>query len=143
LKGIYILLLRVKKHLRIRVGSLGVVDFDEGEYVYVGSAQNSVEKRLRRHLRKRKLLRWHIDYLTTNPYVQVLNAFIFPLSKPYECKAAGIISSIGETYPIPKFGSTDCRCRSHLFRINTSFRRIISRLESEFKTRSIGADLPR
>ena len=143
MRGVYLLFLRVVKDFDIRVGGLGSINFERGLYVYVGSAQNSVEKRLRRHLRKRKPLRWHIDYLTANPYVQILNASIFPLSKPYECKAAKIISSIGETYPIPRFGSTDCRCRSHLFRINTSFRRIISRLESEFKTRSLGADLPR
>lgn len=143
MKGIYVLLLRVEKYLRIKVGSLGIVNFDEGEYVYVGSAQNNVEKRLERHLRRGKPLRWHIDYLTINPYVQVLNASIFPLPKPYECKAVEIISSIGKTYPIPRFGSTDCRCKSHLFRINISFRRIISHLEDEFKIRSLDADLSR
>lgn len=137
LKGIYVLLLRVERHLRIKVGSLGILDFDEGEYVYVGSAQNNVEKRLRRHLKKRKPLRWHIDYLTTNPFVQVLKASVFSLPKPYECQAASIISSMRKVYPIPRFGSTDCRCRSHLFKINTSFRNIISILENEFKVKSL------
>ncbi|MCD6421144.1 MAG: GIY-YIG nuclease family protein, partial [Thaumarchaeota archaeon] len=75
MKGVYLLFLRVKRDLRMRVGSLGVIDFKEGLYVYVGSAQNNLEKRVRRHLSKEKKVRWHIDYLTSSGSVDVVAVY--------------------------------------------------------------------
>ena len=64
-KGAYILILRLRNPLRIRVGSLGVVEFDREYYAYVGSAMGpgGVRARLCRHIRGRGAKRWHIDYL--------------------------------------------------------------------------------
>ena len=63
MKGIYILLISIAGRISVSVGALGDKSFQKGLYVYVGSAQNNLEKRVKRHLRKVKRRFWHIDYL--------------------------------------------------------------------------------
>ncbi|RLG02180.1 MAG: GIY-YIG nuclease family protein, partial [Thaumarchaeota archaeon] len=74
MRGVYLLLLMVGRDLKIRIGSLGVVEFKRGYYVYVGSGQRYLEKRIQRHKKKIKRVKWHIDYLTTNSDVRVIEA---------------------------------------------------------------------
>ena len=62
-KGIYILVVSVSKDINVNVGALGSVNFEKDLYACVGSAQNNLEKRIERHLRKTKQKFWHIDYL--------------------------------------------------------------------------------
>jgi len=57
-RGAYILVMRVDSSVRIRVGSLGLLSFTAGWYVYVGSALNGLSARVGRHLRLRKAIRW-------------------------------------------------------------------------------------
>ena len=64
-KGSYLLILKLKRKKRLKVGALGVIDFRPGYYIYTGSAMNGLTHRIKRHFRKEKKLRWHIDYLTT------------------------------------------------------------------------------
>ena len=54
MKGIYVLLVSIAKNISVRVGGLGDKSFQEGLYTYVGSAQNNLEKRVERHLRRVK-----------------------------------------------------------------------------------------
>ncbi len=115
MKGVYILILEVCKDLIVRVGSLGEMRFAKGRYAYVGSAQNNLEKRIERHRLKNKKKFWHIDYLTTNPYVRIVKFFYRNTRKLGECRIANNLSKIG--IPIKDFGCSDCNCRSHLFRI--------------------------
>ena len=61
--GSYILLLDLDNNLEIPVGKLGNISFQKGHYVYVGSALNGLDARIKRHLRKHKKIHWHIDYL--------------------------------------------------------------------------------
>jgi len=61
MKGIYVLFISVKRDIFVKVGALGKVKFSQGTYAYVGSAQNGIEKRVIRHLRKEKRKFWHID----------------------------------------------------------------------------------
>ena len=74
-KGIYVLIILVNKNISVNVGALGSVNFERGLYAYVGSAQNNLEKRIERHLRKAKRKFWHIDYLLENSRVKVLKVF--------------------------------------------------------------------
>ncbi|MFC1493261.1 DUF123 domain-containing protein [candidate division KSB1 bacterium] len=113
LKGIYLLILKVRKNTAIKVGSLGVVDFQTGYCVYVGSAQNNLVKRVQRHLSLDKKIRWHIDYLTTSAGVDIERVLFRSGNKLEECKTASILSETAAA--VPGFGSSDCRCRSHLF----------------------------
>ena len=114
-KGIYILVVSVSKDINVKVGTLGNVNFEKGMYAYVGSAQNNLEKRIERHLRKTKQKFWHIDYILDYDNVKVLKVFYENAGKSEECKVA---NKIGERCVSTKgFGSSDCKCRSHLFKL--------------------------
>jgi len=131
LRGVYLLLVRVRSDAWVRVGALGRLRFRRGFYVYVGSAQNNLEKRIMRHKRKQKPLKWHIDYLTSNRFSEVLEAAAFPLPKPYECAMARELESMGAE-PVKRFGSSDCACSSHLYRLNKSFESVVKKLVERF-----------
>jgi len=114
-KGIYVLVISVDKDISVNVGALGGVNFEKGLYAYVGSAQKSLEKRVRRHLGRAKRNFWRIDYLLNDNNVKVLKVFYKNAGKSEECKVA---NKIGERCVSTKgFGSSDCKCQSHLFKI--------------------------
>lgn len=115
MKGIYVLLISVANCTNVDVGALGTLRLKKGLYAYVGSAQNSLEKRIARHLRGEKRKFWHIDYLLAHANVRVMKVFYRKAQRPEECKIAKKLGSEG--FPIRRFGSSDCRCPSHLFRI--------------------------
>ena len=127
-KGIYYLTIKLVKKHNIRVGCLGNFGFPRGFYVYVGSAQNNLEGRIKRHLRRDKKMRWHIDYLLH--YGQVICVHTYAAEKNAECILSQKIGNM-KTVLIPAsgFGSSDCLCASHLyfFQDNPDFR--ISRLK--------------
>ena len=56
MKGCYCLTIHLKNAKKIKVGKLGMINFKKGYYVYVGSAMNSLESRLKRHLSEDKKL---------------------------------------------------------------------------------------
>lgn len=108
----YILLLSVKEHCKIKVGSLGLIDILDGYYIYVGSAKRNVFSRLARHFSKSKKLRWHIDYLTSNEHVNPEVAFIF--INIDEKDIAKMFSSVFSF--VKGFGASDDKFNvSHLF----------------------------
>ena len=41
--------------------------------MYTGSAKKNIDKRIERHLSKKKNLHWHIDYLLNSDAVQIIN----------------------------------------------------------------------
>lgn len=98
------------------VGALGTVLFKKGFYVYIGSAQNGIEQRVQRHMKKQKRLRWHIDYLLGNDAAKIVNVFYKEAGRIEECNLAKEIGKNAE--PVPGFGCSDCRCTSHLFRVH-------------------------
>jgi len=127
MKGVYILLLNVGKNLRLKIGSLGKMNFDKGKYAYVGSAQNNLEKRIERHMSKNKKKFWHIDYLLDNKSTKIVDTFYKKSGKSEECRIA---DKLGKTeLPVLKFGCSDCNCKSHLFRIINSDAILRLRLE--------------
>ncbi len=116
MKGIYCLLIEVCKSKDILIGKLGKIRFEEGKYIYVGSAQNSLEKRIERHFRKKKKKHWHIDYLLEDKNVEIKKVILFPSKKKTEeCRLAKEISKFGK--PIKNFGASDSTCQSHLIKI--------------------------
>jgi len=114
-KGVYVLVISVSKDISVNVGALGAVNFEKGLYAYVGSAQNSLGKRIKRHLRRAKRKFWHIDYLLDDDNVKILKVFHRNAEKSDECKIANVISE--RVVPIKGFGSSDCKCKSHLFKL--------------------------
>jgi len=116
-KGVYVLVISVSKDIRVNVGALGCANFEKGLYAYVGSAQNSLEERIERHLRKAKRRFWHIDYLLASEAVRVLKVFCREAGRHEECKIARKMGANGA--PIRGFGSSDCKCVSHLFKLKS------------------------
>jgi len=125
--GTYALLLKLDKQERITVGKLGTFDFPVGYYLYVGSAlgRGGLQARLTRHWRSSesssganpgqtdKKLHWHIDYLLQQ--AQLIEVWSVASAERLECKwgeAARRLS--GAQVPVQGFGSSDCRCPTHL-----------------------------
>jgi sugar fermentation stimulation protein A len=111
-RGSYLLHLRLDEPRRVSIGALGEFDLDAGHYLYVGSAMGSMQRRTSRHLRRRKRMRWHVDYLRAAADW----AAVYPIYANHrlECSIAASLREVF-TEPIPGFGASDCRCGSHLF----------------------------
>ncbi len=114
MKGCYVLLLRLERKRCIQVGKLGRFLFRKGYYAYVGSAMNSLERRISRHLRREKRRHWHLDYLLE----LALPVAVFKIGSGGRCECA--LSKVLEgmhkaSTPVRGFGSSDCSCRAHLF----------------------------
>ncbi len=98
---------------RIRAGKLQQTEFEPGIYIYTGSAQNGLLGRIARHLRKEKKVFWHIDYFLQKAKIKeiwVRNDYFDECLALSEAKN----SLKNSCFPLKKFGSSDCRCPSHL-----------------------------
>ena len=93
------------------IGSLSNVYFPQGYYAYVGSALGGIKARLDHHLNQSKRRHWHIDYLL--PKASITDIIIGESEDRVECVIARALSAQFDS--IPGFGSSDCRCSSHLF----------------------------
>ncbi len=117
-KGTYALLLRITTGRSLIVGKLGPREFPEGYYLYLGSALNGLEARVRRHLRRDKKPHWHIDVLTNAE--TVVKIWWSEGEERRECIwAEAALDHPGASIPVPGFGSSDCRCSTHLVRFST------------------------
>ena len=116
MKGCYCLIINLQKNREIKIGKkLGKIEFKQGYYVYVGSAMNSLESRVKRHLSDEKKLHWHIDYLTKKS--EIVEVIYNESSRKIECDLSQYLEA--KTYGIPGFGCTDCSCESHLYYFKT------------------------
>jgi len=110
MKGSYILLIPLPEAQIIKVGSLPDTYFPSGYYAYVGSARGGFKSRLNRHLKENKKTRWHIDYLLQKTNISGIT--LCETEDRVECLIAQALGS--QLDSIPGFGSSDCKCRSHL-----------------------------
>ncbi len=111
--GIYALIIKLSKKKEIEIGRLGTFVFLKGYYVYTGSAQNGLEKRINRHYSSEKKFHWHIDYLLR--YAKVIKVIRY-VGRKDECKLNSVTGrSAGATQIVKKFGSSDCNCKTHLY----------------------------
>lgn len=125
--GCYVLLIELKDDKKTRVGKLGNFIFKKGFYAYVGSALNGLDHRIRRHIRKIKKKRWHIDYILD--YAKIIDVFYKENEKKEECNIAKKFEENLDF--IPKIGCSDCKCDSHLFFGNISkIRNILANLNT-------------
>lgn len=120
-RGNYTLVIRLKSPSLIRIAKKGQFNFQEGCYVYTGSALGnsaiSLRHRVARHLRKRKELHWHIDYLLADAKASILAVVAGASKANRECEITNLIQRIERaSLPIIGFGASDCRrnCKSHL-----------------------------
>ena len=136
--GVYVMVMHLDHDLDLEIGSKGMMHFKKGYYMYVGSAKANLTKRIERHKRKRKKMHWHLDYfrghcemiaavpirtsglpleswsLTHEPYPSMPSMPDPDVEVSVECALADAVGAIAE-WEVPKFGSSDCYCTSHLF----------------------------
>ena len=137
-EGVYIMVMHLDHDLDLEIGSKGMMHFKAGYYMYVGSAKANLTKRIERHKRKRKKMHWHLDYfrghcemiaavpirtsglpleswsLTHEPHPSMPSMPDPDIEVSVECALADAVGDIAE-WEVPKFGSSDCDCTSHLF----------------------------
>ena len=117
-KGIYILELFAENEFTITAKKFIDVTFPQGYYYYIGSAQKNLKSRIGRHFQKEKVINWHIDHLTTNDSIRIINFFIIEdaeknveaeIANNFEIDFEAQIAVIG-------FGNSDTKeTQSHLF----------------------------
>ncbi|MBB6176809.1 Uri superfamily endonuclease [Anoxybacillus tengchongensis] len=109
---VYAIFFTLHSHTTVQVGKLGTIVFPSGNYIYVGSAKRNIQSRIQRHLQVEKRKHWHIDYI--RPYSEITHVQTYS-SELSECKR---VQQLFEQYRgqwvAKKFGSSDCRCFSHL-----------------------------
>ncbi|MCE4601896.1 MAG: GIY-YIG nuclease family protein [Desulfurococcales archaeon] len=118
--GYYILLLCIGEQLTVEYGGRRAT-LPQGLYAYIGSALNSLEARIRRHLTPVKKVRWHIDRLTTSPHASPLQILACRTrARGLEPCIASKLAAKGYSGP-PRFGSTDNPSSpTHLFMLSSS-----------------------
>ncbi len=118
-KGTYCLCIKCKTEQSIRIGSLGILKFNSGDYIYIGSALKSLQPRLVRHIRvskgKHPITHWHIDYFLKELSVSIEEIYVLEDGEKMECILATKVSKYGA--PVKGFGCSDCRCNSHLYKV--------------------------
>lgn len=134
-RGVYCLIVQLLKRSSLEIGRLGTFDFPAGFYVYVGSAQNSLGRRIERHLRQEKKMRWHIDYLLR--YGKVVSVQTYAGERNMECVLSHKIGNMKDALsPVKGFGSSDCSCYSHLYFFQNNPGLRISGLKIKMATQS-------
>jgi sugar fermentation stimulation protein A len=111
--GLYQLVVKLGENRIITVGHHGRFLFPAGYYIYTGSAMRNLESRIARHLRKTKSMRWHIDYLVRCGRILTVKRYPKSLS---ECELNARVEMLpGSRIIAQGFGSSDCKCSTHLF----------------------------
>lgn len=131
LRGSYCLIICLRKDVTIQIGKYASIDFTRGYYVYVGSALNSLESRIRRHLSDVKKLHWHVDYLLASLHAEIVEIVFAVDPNRWECVLAKEIGKEG--FEIRGFGCSDCKCSSHLFKFDDLDKSIVVCLDSFIK----------
>ena len=112
MKGCYCLIIYLNDEKTIPIGKkLGKINFNEGYYVYVGSAMNSLSARINRHLSDEKKFHWHIDYLLKN--ADITDVIYAESTEKIERDLSQYLTT--KTNGIKDFGCSDCNCESHLY----------------------------
>jgi len=138
-RGTYCLIFR-NRGCSVNVGALGTLNFHPGWHVYVGSAQGSGGfSRVLRHIRVAGggpcTPRWHIDYLLVHPEFSLAAvACVTTGDRESECTIARNIGGVA----VPGFGSSDCRCPSHLLYFPSNPEKSII---STFSSRNLSATI--
>jgi len=114
-KGAYVLILFNERQRSLNY-SEGIkqksFDFPKGFYAYVGSGLRSLSSRIKRHLSTKTKPFWHIDHIKEK--MKIVKVIPIRSVNRIECDIAREVKKVADNL-IPGFGSSDCRCESHLF----------------------------
>ena len=121
-KGVYILVLELRKPFLGRVGSLGMIKLEPGTYLYVGSARGpgGFRARIGRHVSKEKRVRWHVDYLTTFEGVEPVAVVFAETENDAEAVLSAELMSMGMKPAVKGFGCSDKRSYTHLLKCSSA-----------------------
>ncbi len=111
--GAYAILVGLSAPSLLRIPRFAGLTLPSGRYAYCGSAYGpgGLRARIARHLRRRKVTRWHVDGLTQLGEIQGVSVRV----GGNECDLVVAFASCGATVPLAGFGSSDCRrCHAHL-----------------------------
>jgi endonuclease-3 len=119
-KGTYTLVLEVTRDVTVEIGALGTHTLSAGWYAYTGSAFGSGGfSRVDRHRElaagDRTVRHWHVDYLLGHEATHLREVVTTP-GVDVECAVARALPE----GPVTGFGASDCACRSHLSRLETT-----------------------
>lgn len=114
--GTYVLILKAASTRRVRIGSLGLLDLRPGYYAYVGSAfgPGGLRARISHHQHRSAKPHWHIDYLRRATCL--VDIFFREYEHAEHAWATAIAALPESTIVLPRFGSSDCSCATHLYR---------------------------
>lgn len=115
-KGTYFLLFTLNGPEVIQIGRLKKFLFEESIYGYVGSARGpgGLEARISHHLGLSKRPHWHMDYL--RPFALFAECWFDQSGEYFEhIWANSFFNMQFSAVPAENFGSSDCKCPSHLF----------------------------
>lgn len=117
--GVYQLWVRLRRSVRLRVGSLGAIRLSAGMYVYTGRASRALPARVRRHVNGGERRHWHIDYLLAAKAARIERVELASTNPNDECR---INAATGRraVCAVLRFGASDCRsgCPAHLWRMS-------------------------
>ena len=114
--GTYALIFSGLKKGSVVIGKLGTLQLQPGFYIYFGSAfgPGGLKARIKHHFNPSSRPHWHLDYLS--PTLKACEIWYTYDQIRREHQWAKIHSQTrGVSLPLPGFGSSDCRCLSHLF----------------------------
>ena len=110
-RGVYCLLIKLEEEKVISIRKRRVL-FPKGYYCYVGSALNNLDKRIERHKSSDKKNHWHIDYFLEHAHI--IDVRTISTQEKLECGLSDRIKNLKSKVVMDKFGSTDCKCETHL-----------------------------
>lgn len=113
--GTYAIVLRCRDKGKIFIGQLGEFELKTGHYIYIGSAfgPGGVRARVMRHHRAQKCRHWHVDYIKER--MTLVETWHSHDIARREHQWASAMSRMNLAPYIKGFGSSDCKCFSHLF----------------------------
>ncbi|MCQ6275153.1 GIY-YIG nuclease family protein [Bacillus sp. V3B] len=112
---LYTIYLKLDDSQVVSVGKLGEFSFPKGIYIYVGSAKRNLKQRIERHKKIQKKFHWHFDYLRL--YGTITRIITYD-RRFGECELAeNIRKKENGITKVKGFGSSDCKCDSHLIYI--------------------------
>lgn len=134
--GTYAIVLKPNAEHSIKVGKLGMLRVRDGYYIYVGSAfgPGGLKARITHHKRPSHRSRWHIDYLRAAAEICEVWYTYDPVPREHQW-AESLAASKESTIPFPGFGSSDCKCLTHLyhFKSKPTIALFRSRLQAKIK----------
>ena len=111
--GTYAVVMRLDANKRVLVGALGEIRLCAGYCVYIGSALGGLRGRLKRYIAGPRRLYWHVDYLLQA--ASLVELWYAEGTLRAECDWAQALARSGLRPAAARFGSSDCRCLTHLY----------------------------